>query len=195
MSYLIIQESIHTSLHQLSKKFLIIGDRLERNKTYFDNLFNIDKNTSLELVKAIEQQSSTALLLDYDKLGQIFSSKKVLRIKDPVTMTVPVIPFIGPDVTFTIVKGTKEIKEKERLHSVAVKNSQYNKYTNVTTWYPLFKDARNFYLVYFTFDSDLIKSIQVLCSNDYGLDDERYRLKLIKSEDILSKILPIVIEK
>lgn len=191
MSYLVFSESLSTSLHQLSRKALIFGDKLARKKAYFESIFKLDKKTQLELVKIIEQLSSTALLLDYDKLEQIFTSKRTIQVRDPITMTSKFIPFISPEITFTISDGKKTIKEKERLHKVAVKNATYNKFTNVTTWYPLFKDSRNFYLIYFTFDSDLIKSMQVLCSNDYGLDDERYRLKLIKAEDTLSKILPI----
>lgn len=195
MSYLTIQESISTSLHQLSRKALILGDKLGRKKAYFESIFKLDQKTQLELVKIIEQQSSTALLLDYDKLEQIFTSKRTIQVRDSITMTSKFIPFISPEITFTISDGKKTIKEKERLHKVAVKNATYNKFTNVTTCYPLFKDSRNFYLVYFTFDSDLIKSMQVLCSNDYGLDNERYRLKLIKAEDVLSKILPIEVER
>ena len=191
MSYLLFQESISTSLHQLSRKAFVIGDNIERKKAYFESLFKLDSKIISELVKIVEQQSSTALLLDYDKLEQIFSSKRTIQVKDPITMTTKVIPFISPDFTITISDGKKTISERDRLHKVAVKNSNYNKYTNATTFYPLFKDTKNFYLVYFTFDSDLIKSMQVLCSNDYGLDDERYRLKMIKAENILSKIFPL----
>lgn len=159
MSYLIINETLATMgsqlLHLIPNLF---GDKFEQKKRYFESMFDIKKASPM-ICKLIKNQMNDALVLNPQKLNAVFNTRVkgtdtvYITFNNGVTVPVPV-PY--------------NITKKEMLHRDATDQTMKNSFSHATTYYPVSCGGKNFYLLYFTFDTDGIEDASVLCKNTYG---------------------------
>lgn len=159
MAYLIINETLETMgsqlLHVIPNLF---GDKFEQKKKYFESMFDIKKASPM-ICKLIKSQMNDALVLNPQKLNGVFNTR--VKVTDIVYISYNNGVTVPVPITYNMTK-------KEMLHKDATDQASKNRFSHATTYYPVSCGGQNFYLCYFTFDTDGIEDASVLCKNTYG---------------------------
>ena len=170
------------------------GDRYQKKLQYFRKFYTLNDAVRKRLVQIIRSRTREAVVLDEYKLDSLFNSEHVKKHKQTVSNTYN-HPGYGKDNSNTNyarssstysreIEYETKTKGQQDLHFKANVESDFNGWTNCTTYHKLHIDKSHFYLVYFTFDSERIKECQVLCGNSYGNTKYRF-MKLNGIDDIL----------
>jgi hypothetical protein len=159
MAYLAVNESFKTAIEQIASipGRIFGGNKFKQKKAYFEKYYDM-KPVNRELASFIRSRCPGAAKFNSNTLDDTFSQ----RYEEKSTMYVDCNGVMIPVPVTNVETG------QSKMHDRAVMGSNFNGMGNATTYYPIPINGKDFYVVYFTFDSNKIKSVQCWMGNSSG---------------------------